>query len=314
MFFDQVQITVQAGRGGNGCDSYYRRTDRKVVPHGGDGGSGGSVILGVFKFKHKLAAEPGGHGGSTKKRGKNGEDLVVIVPVGTRIFDREHHFLIRELREAGEEVIVAQGGRGGGGNQGGKEASKGEEGHKLELELTVTLKADIFMIGLPNSGKSKLLNKLTRAHAKEEHYPFATTEPSIGVWTHSYEDPITFCELPSIYEGSHEGRGLGSSFLKHLEGAKLMAFVLDPLSEFAPTLKEGLKILRKQVEIFNEEFLNIPYFVAVNKMDLPEAQEKVKKEKFAPKVPVFRISALTGEGLDKMIAHIQKQRDDIHAR
>lgn len=308
MFIDHITITVQAGSGGNGCESIYRRTDRKSVPNGGDGGNGGSVIfradpdaqgLEFFRYKPHLIAESGKHGGSDKKRGRNGEDLIVKVPVGTRIYDKQRNFLIRDLTHAGEEVVVVPGQRGGLGNLGGKKASQGERGQTLELELKVRLPAEVFLIGLPNSGKSKLLNRLTGTRLKDEEYPFSTKSPQVGVWRLNTEDEgLTLCELPSLYEGSREGRGAGADFLKHLESAKLIVYMLDPVSQFAPSIKAGLELLKIEVEAAGEEFAQIPSVLVVNKMDLPEAQAAVKKQKWKSKEKTFFLSALTGEGIE----------------
>lgn len=315
MFVDRVHIQVEAGNGGNGCDSYFHRMDRKIVPNGGDGGHGGSVVfradsnaqgLASFKFRQHLSAEHGGNGGNTLKRGRNGKDLVVLVPVGTRIIDREKGLLIRHLAHAGEEVVVCQGGHGGSGSHGGKGAQKGEPGSKIEVELHLLMQADVFLVGLPSSGKSKLLNVLTNSKAREGAYPFATKEPEIGMLTFDIHEPLTLCELPSLYKASLEDRGMGREFLKHLENASLILYVIDPVSDFADSLAEGLKVLRDNVESFNEEFLKTPQAIAVNKIDLPEAKEKVKKSRWKPALPVFYISALTGEGLDEMKDYLHK--------
>lgn len=317
MFIDRVQIKVQAGSGGNGCDSYYQRTDRKSVPHGGDGGDGGSVIfradvnapgLNSFRFNQSLTALSGGHGGSDKKRGRNAEDLIVRVLPGTQILDPARGLLIRHLRHPGDEVVVVKGGEGGHGNQGGKMASRGEIGKTLEIELLLHLTADVFLVGLPNAGKSALMNKLTRTHLKEENYPFSTRTPEKGVWKYSDYESLTLCELPSLYEASHEGRGLGADFLKHLENAPHILYVLDPVSQFAESLAEGYAILRKELEIHSQDLLEIPHAVVVTKMDLPEAQArlKAKRKKFDPKVPVFYLSTVTGEGMKELTDYLKK--------
>ncbi len=316
MFIDQVHILVQAGSGGNGCASFQARTDRKSVPHGGDGGSGGSVIfradpnapgLQNCQYQQRLVAENGGHGGSGHKHGRNGKDFLILVPPGTRIMDRSRQLLIRHLEKAGDEVVVLRGGKGGQGNQGGRDATLGEKGQELEIDLSFFIPADVFFVGLPNSGKSTLMNRLTRAHLKAVDYPFATRNPEVGVWVISDYESLTFCELPSLYESSHEGRGVGADFLKHLEKAKFLLYVVDPVSQFAQSPAEGYAILRKELEIYSEDYLQIPHAVAVNKMDLPEAQAKVKEKKWKPKVPVFYISAATGEGMEKLTAHLQEQ-------
>lgn len=320
MFTDQVQIKVQAGNGGNGCDSCYQRTDRKVVPNGGDGGHGGSVIfradnnapgLGAFRYNQTVQGLPGGHGGSEKKRGRNAEDTVVLLPPGTQVLDQERGLLIRHLVRPGDEVVVVEGGEGGRGNQGGKASSRGEQGKTLLVELILHLSADVFLVGLPNSGKSALMNKLTRTHLKEESYPFSTRTPEKGMWQYSDYESLSLCELPSIYEASHEGRGLGADFLKHLVSAKHILYMLDPVSQFAESLAEGYAILRKELQIHSEDFLQIPHAVAVSKIDLPEVQAllKSKKKKFDPGVPVFYISTVSGEGLKELQKYLKKLMD-----
>jgi GTPase len=305
MFLDHVHLIVQAGSGGNGCASYYHRTDRKSTPNGGDGGKGGSIVfkadenapgLEHFKFNQHIVGEHGGKGSSNKCRGRNGGDTVVLVPVGTKIYDRERKFLIRELRAPGDQVVVVEGGQGGVGNQGGKDATTGSPGAVLDIELIYRLPADVFLVGLPNSGKTTLLNFLTRSNGKVETYPFTTQTPQIGVHYFSDYEKISICDLPSVYSASHEGRGRGLGFLAHLETASLILYVVDPISEFSSSISEGVKMLREQVSSFNKELDKIPYAVVINKMDLPEAKEALKPQKirFSPRFP---ISALTGEGV-----------------
>jgi GTP-binding protein len=309
MFTDRVHLLVQAGNGGDGCDSVHRRTDRKVIYNGGDGGDGGSIVfraapnappIAHLRYKQHILAESGGHGSSNKKRGKNGEDLIVLVPAGTRIFDRRNGLLIRELGQEGEDVIVAKGGRGGVGNIGHKDSQPGQPGEILELEVSLLLRADVFLVGLPNSGKSSLLNVLTRTHAKEEAYPFATKSPELGVCSVSDFESVTLCELPSIYAASHEGHGLGTDFLKHLAKARLILYVVDPVSQFCSSLSDGFKILRNQVKIYDKEFLKTPSAVVMTKADLPEGAKAARGKKWKPGVPVFFVSAREKTGLDKL--------------
>lgn len=320
---DHIRLILQAGKGGKGSESFSGRTDRKVVPCGGDGGRGGDVIfkadtnappLAHLRFKRSLAAESGGNGGSHRKRGKNGGDLTVLVPVGTKIFDYEKNFLIRHLAKAGEEVIVLQGGEGGSGNLGGKRASSGEPGEKLEVELRILLPADVFLIGLPNSGKSTLLNALTGSKIKVGEYPFTTKSPEMGVYTPDGGfESLTLCELPSIYGASHEGRGMGSDFLKHLESAKGILYVVDALSKFSKNLNEGLETLKDEIRRYNSKFLEIPSAVVVTKMDLIQAKERLEEESFSTDEPLLLLSALTGEGMPKLREFLDKTIKTIHA-
>ncbi|MBN1687835.1 MAG: 50S ribosome-binding GTPase [Candidatus Omnitrophica bacterium] len=313
MIIDQIHLVVQAGSGGNGCASFFVRKDRKKIPNGGDGGRGGSVIFSAshnatsldgLKYKQHLIAESGANGGSNRKRGKNGEDLKILVPVGTRIRDRERNFLIRELAQDGEEVVVCQGGRGGSGNQGDKEATPGQKGVVLDIELSIRILADVFLIGLPNSGKSSILNVLTRVQTKEESYPFATKAPVIGVYELSEYQHMTLCELPSLYRSSHEGRGLGVDYLKHLEKAPYILYVLNPFSQFAGSIQEGLDILKEEVARYQASFAGISYSVIINKVDEEGARERIDGEKFDPGVPVICLSTKTGEGMELFKEHL----------
>ncbi len=319
MLIDKVHVLVQAGDGGNGCESYFNRTDKKFVPNGGDGGKGGSVIfrsstnapsLATFRSKQHLIAESGGHGGSTHKRGRNGKDLIVVVPVGTRIYDRKRKFLIRDLKEDQMEVTVLEGGKPGVGNHGGKDATPGEKGAALDLDIHFRIPAEIFMVGLPNSGKSALLNKLTRSHAAERHYPFATKSPEIGVFETSHFEQRTLCELPSVYRGSHEGRGAGSDFLRHLENAKLILYIVDPVSEFVSSLSEGMTVLKHEISLIDENYLRIPSAVAVTKMDLPDSEKRVKQEKFEPGMPCYYLSVHSGKGMPEFMRFLEEKKEN----
>lgn len=312
---DQVTIRVKAGDGGKGCESQIRLSEKKFIPTGGEGGRGGNILaradsnvttLKGFLYQRHFSAESGGPGGSNRKKGKKGRDSVIAVPCGTAIFLKNKHYLIRDLIRAGEEVVLAEGGKGGTGNEGGKEAQSGEKGGEVEITLTWKIPAEIFLVGLPNSGKSKLLSRLTRAPSKEEVYPFSTKEPHLGV----YETPdfrqIRLCELPALYRDSPQGRGAGVEFLKHLERAKLILLMLDPLNAFASSLQKGYEILLEVLGRYQKSFLDIPRAVLVNKMDLPEAGRRLEKENFRPAPPLFLISAETGEGIEALTQYISQ--------
>ncbi len=322
MFVDTIHLLLQAGDGGKGCESFYHRLDRKIMADGGEGGDGGSVIfradlnappISQFSFKQHLIAESGVHGRSVGKRGRNGKDLILLVPPGTKIFDRERKLLIRELPKHGEEVVVLKGGKGGVGNQTGKSATFGEKGKTLDVELRMRLQADIFLLGLPSSGKSTLMNKLTNTHLKEESYPFATISPEIGVYQKSDYEQMRLCELPSLYHASHEGRGRGNDFLKHLENARFILCVLAPDSEFSESIEDGWKILRREIELYNPKFLEIPYGVIINKRDLLSRGEQSAFSVGHRKVPKFFISAMTGQGMDELRSFLDARIDEREA-
>jgi len=308
-FLDEITITVQSGRGGSGCESYAGRTDRKFVPSGGDGGKGGDVILRAdsetrslvtLKTKRVFQAESGGAGSGNNCYGRNGKPFIINTPCGTTVYDQNHNLLLRDLVEDGDEVVVAKGGRGGYGNHARRPSTRAEDGVTVELTLSFTIIADIFLVGLPNSGKTELLRRLTGARIEPTEYPFATNTPLLG--THQgASSNLKICELPALYGRSSDGRGLGTLFLKHLKRAKLIFLVLDPTNSFADGIKAGYDILLKQIEQFDHRFLKIPRLVVVNKYDLPEAKKALTKKKIKLKDPIFEISALTGLGVEKLM-------------
>jgi GTP-binding protein len=316
MLVDKIHLKIQGGRGGKGCESYNHRKDHKKVPNGADGGDGGSVIfrashnapgLDRLRLKQHLDAESGEHGSSDNKRGSKGADLIVLVPIGTSIYRRENHLAIRDLYLEGEEVIVARGGRGGSGNIGDKTATPGEEGEKLEIDVEFRIMADVFLVGLPSSGKSSLLHLLTRAPVEGKDYPFATRSPVLGV--HPYDDykQINFCELPSIFEGSTDGRGLGTDFLRHLARAKLIVFMIDATLKFSHTAIEGLSVLQRIVYEHDAAYRQIPSVVVVNKIDLGHDIGKIQEELQSSGQIHFLISVKTGEGVESLMKFIHER-------
>ena len=318
---EEVTIKVKAGDGGKGCDSRVRLSEKKFMPTGGEGGRGGSVriradvnvaTLKNFLYQKHFSAPSGVPGGSNHKKGKKGEDLVIFVPVGTAIFAKEKNFLIRDLAQNGEEVVVAKGGKGGAGNEGGKTARSGETGESVEILLSWKIPADVFLVGLPNSGKSKFLSRLTHSGAKQAAYPFTTKQPELGVYETEDFNQIRLCELPGLYRESLQGHGVGMDFLKHLQRAKIILWMLDPLSPFASSLKEGYQILCKLLDHYDKSLLKISQVVVVNKMDLAEAREQVEKERFTPPVPFFLISAETGEGVEALMHYVTQKLKEVH--
>ena len=303
---------VRSGAGGRGCDSYQRRMDRKRIPDGGDGGDGGDVILradpqtgSLFPLKSKrvFEAEAGGLGSSNKRYGKRGKDCIVKIPCGTTVYNKRDQLLIRDLINPGDEVVVLKGGKGGYGNHAGRPVRQGLLAQELELSLSFKIIADIFLVGLPNSGKTTLLKVLTGAGVLETEYPFATKAPQLGTYRNNFNQ-LRICELPAIYRASEEGRGLGTHFLKHLERARLIFFILDPKSEFAPDLKTGYDILLSTLERFNPAFAKIPRFLVVNKADLLP-RGAIGKKLLPTSERVFLISSKEGSGVDRLMEAAQ---------
>ncbi len=314
MLLDEIVISVKSGSGGRGCEGYLTRPDRKMLPNGGDGGSGGDVIvradnqtgsLTQLKSKRVFEAQKGTLGKGSNKYGQNGQHLILKVPCGTTVYDHAGDLLLRDLVHHGEEVIAVKGGRGGYGNHAGRPATLGEEGKLAELLLSLVIISDVFLIGLPGSGKTTLLKHLTGAHVEPQNYPFATRHPCLGTYEKGARR-FRICELPSLYAHSSEGRGLGNKFLKHLKRARLIFLVIDPLNPFAENLKEGYDTLIREIKLFNPDFLKIPRVVLINKIDLKEAEKLASSKRLKFPDPVFQISALEGKGISGLISTAAK--------
>lgn len=310
------EIIVRGGHGGDGCVSFRRE---KYVPFGGpdggDGGGGGNVVivaspnlvdLSWMGWKKEFVAGNGRSGCGWRKRGKKGEDLAILVPVGTMVFtkaDSGEEILLADLRTPGQKVLVAKGGRGGLGNarfatavnQAPEIASKGKLGEKRYIILEVKLITDICIIGQPNSGKSTLLSAISRAKPEIAGYPFTTRQPILGVMADDRRDFIVV-EIPGLVEGAHLGKGLGNAFLRHVERTRLLIYLFDGSS---PTVIDDFSTLDKEIALY-KGLSQKPKIVAVNKVDLPEVQARlpeVKQRLAKLGVPVFYISALSGQAV-----------------
>jgi GTP-binding protein len=314
------EIIVGGGYGGDGCVSFRRE---KYVPFGGpdggDGGDGGNVVilasrsvidLGVMGPRKKFAAENGHPGSGGRKCGKRGEDLAILVPVGTVVFtkaDSGGEILLADLSTPGQKVLVAKGGRGGLGNarfatavnQAPEIASKGKSGEERHIVLELKLITDICIVGHPNSGKSTLLSAISRAKTEIADYPFTTRQPILGAMPDDRRDFIV-AEIPGLVEGAHLGKGLGNEFLRHAERTRLLIYLLDGSS---PTVIDDLSTLDKEIALY-KGLSRKPKIVAVNKMDLPEVQARLSEVKqcFAKlEVPVFYISAVSGQAVLELV-------------
>jgi GTP-binding protein len=332
-FLDQATISVAAGDGGNGA-MHFRR--EKFVPNGGpdggDGGTGGDVILRadrglntLFPFKRRRAfsAQSGEAGGPSRMHGKSGPDLVVPVPVGTVVRNAESGELLGDLTRDNQLLVVARGGKGGLGNvhfksstnQAPHFAEKGEPGERRSLELELKLIADVGIIGLPNAGKSTLLSVISAARPKIAEYPFTTLIPNLGVVEVDDEYTFVAADIPGLIEGAHEGVGLGHEFLRHIERTLVLIHLLDGATE--EPLHAFHQVNRELAE-YAAGLAEKPQLVAVNKMDLPDAQaqwpdlERALRELGHDVLP---ISAATRQGIDALIyrvaALVREQTRDI---
>jgi len=319
MFIDHAKIYVKGGDGGNGCVAFRRE---KFVPmggpYGGDGGRGGNVIfvadegmntLMDFRYNKHFKAERGVHGIGKNQHGAWGENLMVRVPVGTIIIDDDNGEVIADLTEAGQETIVAKGGRGGKGNsrfanathKAPSMAENGEPGEEKWIRMELKLLADVGLVGFPNAGKSTLISRVSAARPKIADYPFTTLVPNLGVVSTRDKETFVIADIPGLIEGAHEGTGLGHDFLRHIERNKILLFILDAAQVDNRDVKDDFINLRNELEFFNPELLERPYLIVANKLDVPEAEENFKALQELYGDLVLGISAITGRGIDELI-------------
>jgi GTPase len=322
-FVDQVSIQVKAGDGGNGAVAFRReKFVERGGPSGGDGGNGGSVVFEAdgglstlldYRYQQHYRARNGQHGMGSDMNGAAADDLVLRVPVGTLIRDQDSGELLADLAAPGARAIVARGGRGGLGNmnfatstrQTPRFAQDGTPGEERRLVLELKLIADVGLLGFPNAGKSTLISRVSRARPKIADYPFTTLVPNLGVVP--YKDGVSFvmADIPGIIEGAAEGAGLGHQFLRHVERCRVLIHLVDlsaPGEDRAPL--RDLEVLDHELERYSPELARKPQIVAANKIDLPDARERLPEFQAAMAargVPVFPISAATGEGLSPLL-------------
>lgn len=320
MFVDQARIYVKGGDGGNGIVAFRRE---KCVPlggpAGGDGGRGGHIVLMAdeglrtlmdFRYKRHYKAERGEHGQGKKMHGRNGEDLVLRVPVGTVVKDADTGEVLADLTEHNQTAIVARGGRGGRGNprfvsptrRAPSFAEKGEPGEERWLLLELKLLADVGLVGFPNAGKSTLISRLSAARPKIADYPFTTLVPNLGVVRRPDGDGFVVADIPGLIEGAHQGAGLGHDFLRHIERTRVLVFVLDTAETEGRDVGEDFRALTRELEEYDPKLARRPRIIAANKMDIAGAQANLEKLRQAlPEDEIFPISAVTGLGLDTLL-------------
>jgi GTP-binding protein len=327
-FIDEAIITVGSGDGGRGCVSFRREKHvPRGGPDGGDGGKGGDVILKSnshrrtlfpFQLKRQYNAPKGAHGQGQQKTGRNGKDLIIEIPPGTLVKDADTGKVLKDFTAVGDSYIVVQGGRGGQGNARFKTstnraprfAQPGEAGQNLRLKLELKLLADVGIIGLPNAGKSTLISKISSATPKIGNYPFTTLIPTLGVVETGWGEPFVVADIPGLIEGAHQGAGLGTQFLRHIERTRILIHLID-----AGTIDQGhpldhLKTVNRELESFNPQLTQKPQIVVLNKIDLPGAQEAAAALAAALEPePVLFISALQKKGVKKLISRILELLD-----
>lgn len=318
MFIDHALIYVKGGKGGNGIVSFRReKFIPKGGPDGGNGGDGGNVVikgdkqlttLMDFQYRRKYFAPNGDHGKGANKTGKSGDDVILRVPLGTIVSDHETGKRIADITEDGEEIIVARGGKGGKGNaefatstrQAPRIAEKGTEGEERTLDLQLKLLADIGLIGLPNAGKSTLISRISAAKPKIADYPFTTLIPNLGIVRFGEYESFVVADMPGLIKGAHSGKGLGIQFLQHIERTRVLVFLIECTSADP---RKDYETLLNELRLYNRTLANKPQIIAITKIDLADdkAKKSLQKLKFKKSVPVFMISAVTGEGLQQLL-------------
>jgi len=324
-FVDYTKIYVKAGDGGRGCVAFRRE---KYVPRGGpsggDGGRGGHIIFRAsrelntlldLRYQKEYKAKRGQHGMGKKMHGKNGEDRIIPVPVGTVIKDADTEEVLADLDSEGVETIIAKAGRGGQGNahfatptrQAPKFAQPGEEGEEKNLVIELKLLADVGLIGLPNAGKSTLISVISSARPKIADYPFTTLTPNLGVVKLKDLRSFVVADIPGLIEGAHKGAGLGFQFLRHVERTSMLLHLVDASDMPETDPVEDLKKINKELELYSSKLLKKPQAVVGTKTDI--AIEKKRLRKFAKyckskNIDFFPVSAVTGKGIKELLLYL----------
>jgi GTP-binding protein len=334
MFIDRAKIHVQGGGGGNGVTAFRRE---KFVPRGGpsggDGGRGGDVILVAdgslntllhLRYNPQHIAQRGSHGEGSNRSGREGEDLIVRVPVGTQIFDANTGDLLHDLNHDGDRWLAARGGRGGFGNahfttstnRAPRYHQTGSKGEELDLQLELKLLADVGLVGFPNAGKSTFISTVSAARPKIADYPFTTLEPNLGVVDLGDFRTFVIADIPGLIEGAHAGAGLGDRFLRHIERTKLLLHLVDVSSVSGRESTGDYETVNRELASYNQELATRPQFVVATKIDAldePERLESLKRSAEKDNKPFFAISSATGEGVRELVNAMAAKLEELSA-
>ena len=337
MFIDEAKIRVKAGDGGNGCMAFRRE---KFVPRGGpsggDGGKGGDIIMESserhntlvhFRFNPEYKAERGRHGEGSNRKGHDGADVLLKVPVGTIVYDDESGERIHDFSRPDERLVIARGGRGGRGNarfatsthQAPRECEPGRPGEERAYRLELKLLADVGLVGYPNVGKSTLISRISAARPKIADYPFTTLQPNLGVvavGAPGDPDQVSFvvADIPGLIEGAHTGAGLGTQFLRHIERTRLLVHLVDVSdSSGRPDPLHDLEVIMGELKSFGAHLDEKPMLLVASKMDMANPGKLAKLRRYAKKqkLELYPISAATGEGVEQLKLAMSRRLEEL---
>ena len=319
-FIDYAKISVSSGKGGDGCIAFLREKFRpKGGPSGGDGGKGGSIVfqsdsklttLQDYSYNKQYFAKSGENGKGKNMHGKNAQNIILKVPVGTIVRDVDQNKIIYDFNNDNEEIIVCKGGNGGFGNARFKTnknpaprfANPGEKGILLNLELELKVLADVGLVGFPNAGKSTFISSISNARPKIADYPFTTLIPNLGIVKYGQYKSFVMADIPGLIEGASNGKGLGTQFLKHIERTKILVFIIDLNSE---DVENEYDLLCNELKSFDERLLDKPKIILLSKLDLV-SKDDVDLLFFKKMKDVIKISSVSKLNIDKAINLITK--------
>ena len=328
MFIDEATIELIAGSGGDGCLAFRR--EKYVAmggPFGGNGGKGSDIIFKVdpglntlvdFKYKKIIKGDKGENGMGKGMHGKNAQDIVIPVPPGTVVTDYDTGLIIADLTQNGQTQIIAKGGRGGRGNMAFATqkdpaphfAENGEPGEKVKIKIELKLMADVGLVGMPSVGKSTFISKISASKPKIADYPFTTLKPNLGVVKTPDSRSFVLADLPGLIEGASLGHGLGDKFLKHIERTRVIAHIID-MSGYTNDPYQDYITINKELENFDKSLIEKPQIVIANKMDMQSSKENLKKFKEKVDKEIYEMSAIKGEGIDKIILKLADMLDKL---
>ena len=329
MFVDEVEIKVEAGKGGDGCTAFRREKYISMGgPYGGNGGHGADIIFKVDEGLHTLLdlryqkiikGKNGENGKGKNQHGRKADNLIVKVPLGTVVTDLDTGLVIADLSHKNQEEIIAKGGRGGRGNTAFKTqtntapdySENGEEGEKKNLKVEVKMLADVGLVGLPSVGKSTIISCISASHPKIAAYHFTTLSPNLGVTKSTDGRSFVVADLPGLIEGAHEGEGLGDKFLRHIERTKVIAHVVDMSGSEGRDPYEDFVLINKELEEYNEKLIKKPMIVIANKMDIDSAKDNLVEFKKKVSLEIFEVSAATNKGLQAVVDRLADVLDTI---